>query len=119
MNNLKLKLMIIGAFTGLINGIFGSGGGIIIVLSLVFLIRIEDHKAHATAISIILPISIISTIVYFINNSVPIKSSIFVILGGVLGSYIGAKFLGKIPVNILRKLFGTIIIYVSIRMIFK
>ncbi|HLR21048.1 MAG TPA: sulfite exporter TauE/SafE family protein [Tissierellaceae bacterium] len=119
MDNLNFKLIIIGIFTGLINGIFGSGGGTIIVPSLVFLIGLEDHKSHATAISIILPISIISTIVYLIHNSIPIKASLLVMSGGLLGSFLGAKLLPKIPVNLLRKVFGSVIIYTAIRMILK
>lgn len=119
MNNLNFKLIIIGIITGLVNGIFGSGGGTIVVPSLVFLIGLEDHKAHATTISIILPITIVSSIVYLINKSIPIKTSLLVMTGGLLGSFLGAKFLRKIPVNILRKVFGSVIIYTAIRMILK
>lgn len=59
MDTIVLKLIGIGFLTGIINGLFGSGGGTIIVPALVFLIGMEDFKAHATAISIILPLSII------------------------------------------------------------
>ena len=59
MGKSSFKLYLLGFITGLINGVFGSGGGMIIVPALVFLVGLEDYKAHATAISIILPISII------------------------------------------------------------
>ena len=119
MDSNKFKLISIGLITGLINGLFGSGGGIIVVPALTFLLNIDDHKAHATAISIILPLSIISTIIYFTKNSIPIKRALPISVGGILGSYIGAKSLNKIPVNVLRKIFGSIIIYTAIRMIWK
>lgn len=119
MNNLNLKLIIIGIVTGLVNGIFGAGGGIIVVPSLVFLLGLEDYKAHATTISIILPITIISSLVYLINQSIPIKTSLLVILGGLFGSFLGARLLQKVPVKVLRKVFGSLIIYTAIRMIFK
>lgn len=119
MNNIKLKLIILGLAVGLINGIFGSGGGSIVVPALVFLIGMEDHKAHATAISIILPLSIVSTTVYLFNNTIPLKTSFMVMIGGLLGSFLGAKYLRKIPVHILRKIFGSVIIYTAIRMIWK
>lgn len=115
----KLKLLVIGLLAGLINGIFGSGGGTIIVPALVFLMGVNDYKAHATAISIILPLSVISTIIYFANNSIPMKTAIPVTIGGVVGSFLGAKLLNKIPINILRKIFGSAIIYTAIRMIWK
>ncbi len=119
MNKIKIQLIIIGIIAGLINGIFGSGGGIIVVPALVFLIKLEDYKAHATAISIILPLSIVSTIIYLSKNTVPLKLSMITLIGGVLGSYTGAKFLRKIPITYLRKFFGSIIIYTAMRMILK
>ncbi|WP_353097808.1 sulfite exporter TauE/SafE family protein [Tissierella praeacuta] len=119
MDKKKVKLLSIGLITGLINGLFGSGGGTIVVPALVFLLGVNDYKAHATAISIILPLSIISTIIYFANNSIPFKIALPVAIGGMVGSYIGAKTLNKIPINILRKIFGSVIIYTAIRMIWK
>lgn len=119
MDKNNLKLVLLGLVTGIINGIFGSGGGMIIVPALVFFLGLKDYKAHATAISIILPISIISTIVYFINGTIPLKISLYVMAGGLVGSFIGAKVLKKIPNKILRKVFGCVIIYTAIRMIFK
>ena len=119
MDKKKIKLLSIGLITGLINGLFGSGGGTIVVPALVFLLNVNDYKAHATAISIILPLSIISTIIYFANNSIPFKVVLPVAIGGMIGSYIGAKTLNKIPINILRKIFGSVIIYTAIRMIWK
>ena len=119
MDKNNLQLVLLGLVTGIINGIFGSGGGMIIVPALVFFLGLKDYKAHATAISIILPISIISTIVYFINGTIPLKISLYVMAGGLVGSFIGAKVLKKIPNKILRKVFGCVIIYTAIRMIFK
>jgi len=117
MDKNHLKLLILGLITGFVNGIFGSGGGTIIVPALVFFFHLKDYKAHATAISIILPLSIISTIIYLMNNNIPIDLTLKVMSGGLIGSYIGAKSLKKIPTNLLRKIFGSVIIYTAIRMI--
>lgn len=119
MDTIVLKLIGIGFITGIINGLFGSGGGTIVVPALVFLVGIEDFKAHATAISIILPLSIISTIIYLKSNVIKLDISLMVTLGGLIGSFIGAKFLKKVPNLILRKIFGIIIIITALRMIIK
>lgn len=119
MENNNLKLLSLGFITGLVNGVFGSGGGMIIVPALVLFLGMKDYKAHATAISIILPLTTISTIIYLFNNTIPFKIVIFVMIGGIVGSYIGAKVLNKIPAKILRKVFGCVIIYTAIRMIWK
>lgn len=111
-----LKLIIIGIITGFINGIFGSGGGMLIVPALTFLIGLQDYKAHATAISIILPLTAISTVIYLKNNIIKLNIAIIVGIGAIIGSFIGAKILKKVPVPWLRKIFGGLIIYTAIRM---
>jgi len=55
--NSNLLLIILGLIIGLLNGIFGSGGGIIAVLLMTFILKLENKIAHATSISIILPLS--------------------------------------------------------------
>ena len=119
MKNNNFKLIALGLITGLVNGLFGSGGGMIIVPALIFILGLKEYKAHATAISIIFPLTIISTIVYFFNNTIPLNIGFLVMIGALLGSYIGAKVLNKIPAKILRKAFGCVIIYTAVRMIWK
>ncbi|CCQ92543.1 conserved membrane hypothetical protein [[Clostridium] ultunense Esp] len=119
MHSKPIKLIGLGLITGVVNGLFGSGGGTLVVPALVFLLGIEDYKAHATAISIILPLSLISSFVYLKNKIIRLDISLIVVLGGILGSAIGAKLLKKIPIPILRKIFGSLIIYTAIRMIIK
>lgn len=111
------KLLLIGFLTGLINGLFGSGGGTVLVPCLVFLMDVEDHKAHATAIAVILPLSILSSIIYYRYNVVDIALTANVAIGSVLGGIVGSMLLNKLPVNILRKFFGVIMIIAAVRMV--
>lgn len=113
----KVRLLIIGLIVGLVNGLFGSGGGTIAVPALVLILGLTQHKAHATAISIIFPLSLISSFLYFRHGVLNLQVSLIVALGGVLGSYLGAKNLKKIPDNILRKAFGIFMIIAAIRMV--
>lgn len=115
----NIKTILIGSVTGVVNGLFGSGGGTIIVPALVFLIGLEEHKAHATAILIILPLSIVSTIVYFTHGIIRFDIAIIVTLGGIIGGFIGARLLNKIPNNILRKIFGIFMIIAAIKLVMK
>ncbi|MTI66047.1 MAG: sulfite exporter TauE/SafE family protein [Firmicutes bacterium] len=119
MKKINIKILIIGFLTGITNGLFGSGGGTIIVPSLVFILGLEEHKAHATAISIILPLTLISTFIYFNNGMLNFKIAILVALGGIIGGFSGAKLLKKIPSTILRKIFGLFMIIAAIRMVIK
>ncbi|MBS3995652.1 MAG: sulfite exporter TauE/SafE family protein [Alkaliphilus sp.] len=116
-NNNKIKFVLLGLITGLVNGLFGSGGGTILVPGLFFLFGIAEHKAHATAISVILPLALISTIVYMKNGIIVWDITLKVIAGGVIGAFIGAKLLNKIPEKILRKAFAIFMIVAAIRMV--
>lgn len=119
MDTVDFKLISLGMVTGIVNGLFGSGGGILIVPILMLFVKLKDYKAHATAISIILPLTIISTIIYLKSNIIKFNVAWKVALGGVVGAFIGAKFLKKIPNLILRRIFGIFIIITALRMILK
>ncbi|QUH26027.1 sulfite exporter TauE/SafE family protein [Serpentinicella alkaliphila] len=112
-----IKILIIGFSAGLINGIFGAGGGMIVVPALTCFFNVEQHKAQATAISIILPFAIISSYVYYIKGFVDIGTTFQVAIGGIIGSYIGSKALTRFSDTALRKIFGVFIILAAIRML--
>ena len=88
--------LLFGAVIGLINGFFGGGGGMIVVPLLTKLFKMEQKKAQATALFVILPISLVSTIVYLVNNSIHFGHCWPVVVGIVVGGIVGAKLLNKI-----------------------
>jgi uncharacterized membrane protein YfcA len=112
-----IKFMLIGLVTGLANGLFGSGGGTIAVPAMVLLLKKEDHIAHATAIAVILPLTVVSAILYITNNFIDWGLTVKVMMGGIVGGYIGARLLGRCPSHILRKIFALFMIAAAIRMI--
>jgi len=118
-NNIKkyMKCAIIGLITGTANGLFGSGGGTIAVPAMVHLLDAEEHKAHATAISVILPLTIVSSVFYISKGYADWGLTIKVISGGILGGYIGARLLNICPENLLRKIFAIFMAAAGIRMI--
>ena len=112
------KQAVIGVMTGLCNGLFGSGGGTIAVPSMEFVLHIDKHRAHATAIAITLPLTLVSAFFYIQNDFVDWHLTWQVSIGGVIGGYIGARIFKKIPANVLRKIFGLFMIIAGIRMVF-
>ena len=107
-----------GIVIGFVNGFFGGGGGMICVPILTKVFALGDKEAHATTLFIMLPLSIISVIIYIIKGSVWVYNLIPIVIGVVIGGIIGSillKKLGNIVINII---FGIIIIYGAIRMIF-
>ncbi len=113
----KIIPYIIGAVTGTANGFFGAGGGTILVPAAERLMGLEEHKAHATAIAVILPLSIISAFLYAgkvdMDHMALLKTSV----GGIAGGYIGAGLLGKIPKKWLHIIFGGFMLAAAVRMI--
>jgi len=112
-----LKYIGIGIAAGVANGLFGSGGGTIAVPAMIFLLEEDEHKAHATAILIILPLTIISTYFYLSNSYVDWNITWKAMVGGVVGGAIGAFLLNKCPSGLLRKIFGAFMIIAAFRMI--
>lgn len=113
-----VKISLIGFASGIINGLFGGGGGTILVLALTLILGISQHKAQATAISIILPLSLMSGYIYYKNGFTAINITLKITLGGIIGSYIGSNMLNKVSANHLRKIFSFFMIIAAVRMIF-
>jgi hypothetical protein len=112
-----VKKLAWGVPVGLINGFFGSGGGIAALYVLKKFLKTEQKKAHATAISVILPLSAAGGFMYARS----LESNLPLILkcsaGGILGGVIGAKLLGKISKKHLGVIFGSVMIISGIKMI--
>ena len=110
--------IVFGVFVGFINGFFGGGGGMIVVPVLIFLLGLEDKKAHATAILVILPISVCSSVVYLLNNTIKFDKLLYTGAGFIAGGIIGALILNKINNKVLRIIFSIIMVVAGIKMLF-
>lgn len=108
---------IVGFVTGLANGLFGSGGGTVVVPCMERFLGVSAHKAHATAIAVILPLSVLSMIIYSRNYAVDWSDIISVSLGGMIGGFVGARLLKKVPGKWLHRIFGIFMIAAAVRMI--
>ena len=96
----KLKLVLTGLLTGGANGLFGSGGGTILVPFLERFSNVAAHQAHGTAIGCILPLSALSAAIYYYRGSRTDWLTLGVLtLFGLAGSIIGAKILNDFKIN--------------------
>lgn len=104
-----------GSAVGAANGVFGGGGGMIAVP---LLERIEgrgETQAHATAIALILPASLVSAVVYLWAGLVPWTILLPVSLGVLAGGYPGAKLLPVLPPRALSLLFAALMLAAGIK----
>ncbi len=114
----RWKEIAIGLSVGVLNGIFGAGGGSLFVPLAEKFLKMEEKTAHATAIPVILVLSAISSFFYIRRGFFDLRIWIFVSLGGLLGGFAGAKCLGKIPKRWLKIGFGGVICITAVKMIF-
>lgn len=113
----KKKTAFIGIITGFANGLFGSGGGTVVVPCMEKYLGINAHKSHATAIAVILPLSVLSAVIYVFKSDVPWAETAAVSIGGVIGGFIGAKLLNKISGRWLHIIFGAAMLGAAVRML--
>lgn len=114
----RLICALFGALTGFINGFFGGGGGMVIVPVLTDVIGQETKKAHATAIAVILPITIVSVIVYSAVGTPAIKTALPVTTGAIIGGGLGAVLLGKLKDNVLKWIFAVMMLTAGVKLAF-
>ena len=114
----NFKNSLLGIFTGFINGVFGSGGGTLLVPILNNILKVEEHKSHATALAIIIFLSTTSSLVYISKGTFDINLTIQAAIGSIIGGVIGAKLLSKVNGKFLRIGFGIVMIIAAFRMVF-
>jgi len=115
----KLHILLFGALIGIVNGLLGGGGGMIVVPVLTKFFNFSQKEAQATALFVILPISIASSIIYITHNSINFASSWPVILSIVVGGAGGALLLNKLNNKVVRVIFIGLILVSGFMMLFK
>ena len=116
-NKIKILLTVIsGIFIGFINGFLGGGGGLIVVVALLWLFKLPQKSAQATALLVILTISVVSAVIYIINGNGDWEKILFATIGVVAGGVVGALILGKLKGNVVKLIFALISIAAGVRM---
>lgn len=112
------RYLLFGSVTGILNGLFGSGGGVAAVLLLRKVFGLKTKQAHASALMVILPLSVISLMIYGFRGDIPFSVALWTGGGGVLGGITGAKLLKKISSVWVTRCFGFMMIAAAVRMFF-
>lgn len=107
-----------GVCIGLVNGILGAGGGMLAV-PLLKKIGFTQKQSHTNAIAIILPITIVSAIVYLLKDLVTFSDAVIYMPTGLIGAIIGTYLLKKISAKWLKNIFSILMIYAGIRLLLR
>ena len=117
MNHSKVKCALSGAAAGLVNGLLGAGGGMLLVPLLIRWCGLEDKHAFATALSIMLPLSIVSLVVSALRAPLPLADALPYLAGGIVGGVAAGLLFQKVSANLLHKLLGAFILWGGVRLL--
>ena len=113
----KKACLLGGAAVGAVTGPRGGGGGMLAV-PILQKAGLEERAAHATAIAVIAPASLISGIVYLVEGLVPMPLFVPVALGVFLGGALGAKLLNRLPLKAVSLIFELVMLAAGVRLLF-
>ena len=112
-----LGLLAIGIVAGVAAGMFGIGGGLIIVPALDLLYKMSQHAAVGTSLgAILMPVGALAAWVYWKNGNLNVKYSLLIAAGLLVGGFVGAKLVEPVSDLTMRRLFGGFLLLVSIKM---
>ncbi len=113
-------LALIGLSAGILSGIFGIGGGILVIPALIFFYGMEQKLAQGTTLLMMVPpIGLLAALEYLKRGQANWQAALWICLGFVVGGYLGSKWVGAVPSLYLKKTFALLMIGVGIRMFFK
>lgn len=116
MNQFLYVLLGLGA--GVCAGVFGIGGGVILIPALVYLFGLTQHQAQGTTLAILVPpIGLLAALRYYYSGNVKLGMAGFVCLGFFVGGLLGAHLVQDLPDPLLKRLFGLFLLAISVRMI--
>ncbi len=115
--NYKILIFFLcSAIVGIVNGIFGGGGGIICVPIFKKLLNFNDKQAHATAVLVMSIISIPTLIIYLSTLSFSLEQTLLVTFGSLIGGLIGIKLLNLFSNKTINILFIIVLLLSAVKM---
>jgi len=114
------SLLLIGIVTGVMAGVFGIGGAIIMIPSLIFFMGFNQQMAQGTSLAVMLPpIGIFAAYNYYKAGQANIKFALILAVAFIIGSFFGSKLALNLPAVFLKKAFAVLLIAVALKMLFS
>lgn len=112
------RVVAVGLVAGFLSGLFGVGGGILIVPALVLLLGFSQRLAHGTSLAAVLPIAMSSVTSYALEDKIDWSVGALLAVGAVLGAVIGTLILDRLPHDLLAIAFSLLLAVTAIRLLF-
>jgi uncharacterized membrane protein YfcA len=107
----------VGLVAGFLSGLFGVGGGILIVPALVLVMAMDQRLAHGTSLAAVLPIAVSSTLGYALEDKVDWPVAALLAAAAVAGAVVGTHALQRLPQRTLALAFAGLLIATAVRLL--
>ena len=109
----------VGVLTGILSGLFGVGGGIVMVPALVLIMTIPQKTAQGMSLAVMVPLALLGVYRYWRQPQLDMNWTTVALLtaGALLGTLLGTELVTRLPDSALRKMFAVLMIVVAIRML--
>ena len=108
-------LPLAGALSGLVNGLFGGGGGMVLLPLLSRFGDLQERELYASCLGILFPVSLVSAALYLLRGSSSLPVALPYLLGGALGGFFGGKLYQKVSLKWLKGLFSLFLLYAGVK----
>jgi uncharacterized membrane protein YfcA len=112
------RVMFVGLAAGLLSGVFGVGGGVLIVPGLMIVAGMEQRRAHGTSLAAVVPIALTGLATYLAYGNVEWFAVGFLVLGALPGAVLGTKWLASVDKRVLTWVFVVVATASAIRLFF-
>jgi uncharacterized membrane protein YfcA len=114
---MPLLFLSIGLCAGLLSGLFGVGGGIVIVPLLMLFAKMVPQTAAGTSLAVLtLPVVALGTLSYYRSGNVNVQAALWVAAGLFVGAFFGARVAHALPPLVMKRLFAVLLLVVAGRL---
>ena len=112
------KALVIGLGAGVFGGMFGVGGGLIVVPALVLFLSFDQYRAAGTSVATIVASSSAALATFAIDDAVDWRAALFVFAGAGVGAWVGSQYVERVPQHVLTAVFALFVLMAAVRMWF-
>jgi uncharacterized membrane protein YfcA len=112
-----MQFIVIGAIAGILSGLFGIGGGVIIVPALILVARMRPQMATGTSLgALLLPVGALGALHYYRHGFLNVRASLWIALGLVFGAFLGAQLALRLPARELQRVFSVFLLFLAVHL---
>ncbi len=115
-----IGILLVGLCAGVLSGLFGIGGGIVIVPALVMIFGLAQQTAQGTTLALLsIPVSLVAALNYTKAGLIDWKIAVILAVGFVIGGYFGSKIAVNIDATVMKKMFAILMIVLAVKMLLE